>query len=96
MTGRYYIGRVLREAVDGAAVADLARRAECSPSYLYRLLNDVEGPSVGALLALEAALGVGQGDLYRRAYSESERLPQVRRSRGRPAKTGSVPGENNP
>lgn len=86
MTARYYIGRVLREIVDGSAVTDLARRADCSPSYLYRLLNDVEAPSVGALVTLEVALGVIQGDLYRRAYPESERLPQLRRPRGRPAK----------
>ena len=86
MTGRYFIGRVLRAMVDGSAVADLARRADCSPSYLYRLLNDVEAPSVGALVALEVALGMSHGDLYRRAYPESERLPQLPRPRGRPAK----------
>ena len=88
MTARYYIGRVLREIVDGSAVTDLARRADCSPSYLYRLLNDIEAPSVGALVALEVALGMSQGDLYRRAYPEAERLPQLLRPRGRPVKTG--------
>lgn len=84
-----YIGRSLTMLRNqrGLTQTQLAEMSGISRVHIKNLELDRYQPTLGVAAALARAFGMTLGEFAERyAYDESQRLPQVERPRGRPAK----------